>query len=138
MPREYRDKWNKWVKTDSESELPSNFLLSYAYQGWDNNNAGNNSLFSFNQASGKKKNGLQTCLQETVKKAANESNLGEAKIAKLMNQVNPVMDGEGGVSKALHKALTRQILSDYKLQIRNDPNFDPERFPDLHRALQRL
>lgn len=120
VPKELRDKWNKMVKSDTETEPVSKFQPSYAYRSWEHSNIS-------------AKNGLNKALQELVKKSAQSSRLDEAKLAKLLTIVNPVTDSERGV--LLQKSFAKQIINDLSFEIKRDPNYTESKYPHLSSVL---
>jgi hypothetical protein len=115
VPKDFREKWTKMAKSDTDAEAASKFQPSYAFRLWDG------SLPS--------KTGVNRSLQDMVKKAASSSGIDESKIMKLLTMVNPVTDSEHG--KVLQRAFSQQLLADLKDEIRTDPNFDEKRFVEL-------
>lgn len=115
VPKDFREKWTKMAKADTDTEAASKFQPSYAFRLWDG------SLPS--------KTGVNRSLQDMVKKAASSSGIDESKIMKLLTMVNPVTDSEHG--KVLQRAFSQQLLADLKDEIRTDPNFDEKRFVEL-------
>lgn len=115
VPKDFREKWTKMAKVDTEAEIVSKFQLSYAYRCWDGPIP--------------MKNGINRSLQEVVRKAANASGLDENKTSRLLTLVNPVADSEHG--KALQLAFAKLILADYANDIKKDPNYSSEQFPAL-------
>jgi hypothetical protein len=122
VAKEYREKWTKMAKVDTETEITSRFQSSYAYKSWDGPIP--------------TKNGINRSLQELVRKAATVAKLDEVKAARLMTLVNPVTDSENG--KQLQAGFAKQLITDYAKDIKDDPNFDPSRFPALATAVSRV
>jgi hypothetical protein len=122
VQKDYRDKWTKMAKADIETEIVSRFQPSYAYRSWDGPNP--------------VKNGINRSLQDIVRRAALLSKLDDAKAARLLTLVNPVTDSENG--KQLQTAFARQLIQDFEKDIRNDPNYDENRFAALAAALPKL
>lgn len=122
VPKEFREKWTKMVKQDSNVEITSTLQPSHAFRGWDSTNV--------------PKNGVSKCLQELVKVAANAADIDEIKTQRLLNLVNPVTDSENG--KQFQKAFATQVLKDLRFEITSDPNYDREKFPNLARALKTI
>lgn len=119
VPKDFREKWTRMAKVDTDTELASKFQPSYAYRSWD--------------APLPTKNGINRSLQEIVKKAAQSCGLDEHKTTRLLTLVNPVTDSENG--KQLQRAFAKQLLADLANDIKTDPNYDATRFPALAAAL---
>ena len=119
VPKDFREKWTKMAKVDTDTEIATKFQPSYAYRAWD--------------APLPVKNGINRSLQEIVKKAANSCGLDEHKTTRLLTLVNPVTDSENG--KQLQRAFAKQLLEDLANDIKSDPNYDEKRFPALAAAL---
>lgn len=122
VQKDYREKWTKMAKVDIETEISSRFQPSYAYRSWD--------------GPVPVKNGINRSLQDIVKKAALMSKLDEAKATRLLTLVNPVTDSENG--KQLQVAFAKQLIQDFKTDIRSDPNYDEARFTSLATALAKV
>jgi len=120
VPKEFREKWTKMVKADTETECISKFQPSYSFRAWEGSTT--------------TKNGVSGSLQEIVKKAASTSGIDESKIVRLLTMINPVTDS--GHGKVLQKSFTKQIFEDLSKEIKTDPNFDGARFVELNSELQ--
>jgi hypothetical protein len=115
VQKDFREKWTKMAKADTNTELSTKFQSSYAFRSWD--------------GSVPVKNGINRSLQEIVKKSATQCDLDEAKTTRLLTLVNPVTDSENG--KQLQSAFTRQLLTDLSTDVLADPNYDEKRFTAL-------
>lgn len=114
-PREHRDKWTKMVKLDVDITMGSNFNQSNAYLNWYNTK--------------ESKTGIEKCLQDLVRKSGSNSGLTDAKISKILQIINPVIDSEHG--KQIQEAYALQIMKDFKGKILADPNYDSTRFTNV-------
>lgn len=119
VPKETREKWTRMAKTDSTAELCSKFQRSSAYNEWDNSSSA--------------KRGVNKCLQELVRNSLSKSDINEAKISKIMTLINPVTDSENG--KQLTTAFTKQLIKDLRIDLIDDPNYNPNVFKNLAQAL---
>lgn len=119
VPKDFREKWTKMTKTDTDAEICTKFQPSYAYRSWD--------------GPAPAKNGLNRCLQEMVRKASLLSGIDEAKAARLLTLVNPVTDSENG--KQLQTAFARQMLLDQRAAVQADANYSAAQFPALAQVL---
>jgi|AACY02.16.fsa_nt_gi hypothetical protein len=122
VPKEFREKWTRMAKQDSNVEIVSSLQPSHAFRGWD--------------AANVPRNGVNKCLQELVKVAANAANVEESKTQRLLSLVNPVTDSENG--KQFQRAFATQVLKDLRFEITADPNYDPAKFPHLAQALKSI
>ena len=92
--------------------MGSEFNQSNAYLNWYNTK--------------ESKTGIEKCLQDLVRKTGSNSGLPDAKISKILQLINPVIDSEHG--KQVQEAYARQIMKDFKGKILTDPNYDSARF----------
>lgn len=125
VPRETRDKWTKLAKLDVETDMPSEFQLSYAYRSWDSGSQ--QSIPS---------NGVNKCLQEMVRKTAYKCNIDDARTNKILSVVNPVSAIDKDMVNIINRAFSRQLVHELKDDILEDPNYDANRFPNLAKAMQ--
>ena len=116
VPKEYRDKWSTFVKLDHKAVAATALQPSNNYRSWDT-----------------PPNNTTKLLSDLVRKASTTNNYDEIKIAKLHSIVSPVIESD--VSKQLQQAYAAEIISDLKEAILADPNYNPEKFPNLALAL---
>lgn len=119
VPAEFRDKWNKMMKVDSETQVLTKFHTSSAYKAWE--------------PTSHSKPAITKSLQDLVRKSASKSGIDDARTAKILSIVNPVTDTEHG--KLLENAFAKQLVNDLKEDIRNDPNYSPTKYPNLAEAI---
>ena len=71
VPKDYREKWTKMVKIDSDVSVSSPFDSSNAYRLWEPTSSS--------------KGGINKCLQELIRKAAQRCDIDDNKLAKVWN-----------------------------------------------------
>ena len=69
VPKDYREKWTKMVKIDSDVSVSSSFDSSNAYRLWE--------------ATSSSKGAIGKCLQELIRKAAQRCDIDDNKLAKV-------------------------------------------------------
>eukprot|EP01036_Dinobryon_divergens_P029405 gene29406-38497_t len=115
VPKDYREKWTKMVKIDSDVSVSSSFDSSNAYRLWEPTSSS--------------KGGINKCLQELIRKAAQRCDIDDNKLAKVLHLANPVTDSENG--SMILEAFSKQLIVDLSSDILSDPNYDPAKFPAL-------
>lgn len=135
---ESRDKWNQLVRRDVEAVVPSKFQASNAYRIGDATpSPGPHKIlhevifilkFTLNVVLI-----IIVVLLQLVKSAAARCGLEESKVTKLIALVNPVTDNEAG--KQLQLSYRKQLIKDLKKDVQADIHYNPDKFPNLARAL---
>ena len=119
VPEDMRNRWSSLMITDMNVELKPSLQKSEIYRSWDGQPPNH-------QSTGK-------ILQEAVRNACLKCGFNEKKTSTLLSLTNALEEGPG---KTLQAAYRKQILKDMKNMCISDPNFDPDRFPNLARSFQ--
>eukprot|EP01038_Epipyxis_sp_PR26KG_P015751 gene15751-21324_t len=122
VPKDFRDKWNKMVKIDSDVEVLTTFAPSHAYQSLDVIKSKENKNITNKKSTSK-------ALMELIKRAGNKIKLDDSKINKILLIVNPVTDSEHG--QQLQQSFAKQLMKDFSYDIKNDCNYDATLFPNI-------
>ena len=69
VPKDYRERWTKMVKIDSDATVSTPFDSSNAYRLWESTSSS--------------KGGINKCLQELIRKAAQRCDIDDNKLAKV-------------------------------------------------------
>ena len=69
VPKEYRERWTKMVKIDSDATVSTPFDSSNAYRLWE--------------SASSSKGGINKCLQELIRKAAQRCDIDDNKLSKV-------------------------------------------------------
>jgi hypothetical protein len=123
VPPEFRDKWTPMVRKDLAAKVVTKFMPSNAYRRWETGAEG-------------KAMGENKLLQEMVRSAASRCQFDDVKLNKLVSMANPITDSEQGTQ--LIESYKKQLLKTHKNAILNDVNYNPQRFPKLAAALQKV
>jgi hypothetical protein len=120
VPKEFRDKWSNYVKLDRNAQVLSKLQPSNSYRSWDSQPLNTSKL-----------------LTDLIRKAAtsNSCNFDEFKTSKILSLYQPVAETE--LSKKVQSAYAEKIISELKEEILSDPNYSPEKFPNLAKALSK-
>eukprot|EP01035_Chromulina_nebulosa_P020651 gene20651-26774_t len=116
VPKEFRDKWNKYVKLDRNAKFVTRLQPSNSYRSLENLPINSSKL-----------------LNELIRKASTQLNYDDIKSSKIISIINPVTEND--YSKFIQLAYAKQIINDLKSVIEADPNYDPIKYPNLAKAL---
>lgn len=118
VPKETREKWTKYVKLDRETKVISVLQPSNAYRSWDTQPLNTSKL-----------------LTDLIRKTATTNSYDELKTSKILSVYQPVAETE--FSKKIQVAYAEKIMSEMKDAILSDPNYNPEKFPNIARVLSK-
>lgn len=116
VPKDIREKWTKYVKSDLNAKVLSKLQPSHSYSSWDSTPIQTSKL-----------------LGDLVRKSATAIGFDEPKTAKLVSLYQPVTDTE--FSKKIQVAFAECLLTQQREIILSDPNYNQEKYPNLARIL---